>query len=70
MFSVTLCFSLFGFADSDSDCVSADLGKSVPYLKTTLVRIPLRIEHGVPVFPPVVGGFRGEEASFSIVSVA
>lgn len=36
---------LFGFADGEPDSVSADLGKSVPYLKTTLVHIPLRIDH-------------------------
>lgn len=70
MFSVTFFFSLFGFADSDSDCVSADLGKSAPYLKTTLVHIPLRMERVEPLVPSVIGGFRGEEASFSIMSLA
>lgn len=56
MFSVTLFFTLFGFADRDADCVSADPGKSVPYLKTTLVHIPLRIEPVEPLFPSVTGG--------------
>lgn len=67
MFSVTFVFFFFfifclGLLISATNSVSADLGKPMANLKTTLVRIPLRIEQlKEPKHYPCLLSFSEEE---------